>query len=256
MHQSSCAASAADGATTVLSSLRNLNAVIASDVESGEVAWVLASDPSLNTSYKTYAFAHEQEKFYYPHMVSQLPDGHVLLVDDGNNRPGCARGSEGSCYSRAVEYALVDGRVRVDAPTRKLGIIPWSAVSEARVALTCAVALQCALARAELSSAVAWRTANANGTGGIEFRAPDHPAAGVVLRTSAATGAEDDGAVAAAGSAPVPRTASRRCPTTASRCASSRDISSAVAIPRALACVGDGMAPNSANLSNTSFGLV
>ena len=115
MHQSSCAASAADGATTVLSSLRNLNAVIASDVESGEVAWVLASDPSLNTSYKTYAFAHEQEKFYYPHMVSQLPDGHVLLVDDGNNRPGCARGSESSCYSRAVEYALVDGRVRVDA---------------------------------------------------------------------------------------------------------------------------------------------
>ena len=107
--------SAADGAATVLSSLRNLNAVIASDVASGAVAWVLASDPALNTSYKTYAFAHEQEKFYYPHMVSQLPDGHVLLVDDGNNRPGCARGSESSCYSRAVEYALVDGRVRVDS---------------------------------------------------------------------------------------------------------------------------------------------
>ena len=53
-----------------------------------------------------YEFEHENAKFYYPHHVTQLPTGNIMLMDDGSGRPGCMLGDESECYSRAVEYAL------------------------------------------------------------------------------------------------------------------------------------------------------
>ena len=35
-----------------------------------------------------FAFSHDVAKFYQPHSAQQLPNGDLLLLDDGNDRPG------------------------------------------------------------------------------------------------------------------------------------------------------------------------
>ena len=79
--------------------------------------WSLRADGSgaqwtLSSSLpRDFAFENEAAKFYHPHSVEQLPTGDVLLLDDGNDRPGCKNGgTEGlvddeaykGCFSRAV----------------------------------------------------------------------------------------------------------------------------------------------------------
>ena len=103
MHQSSACAGVSG---TIVSSLRNLNAVVSHRADGSGIEWIMTGDPSLNTSYNKFLFERENEKFYYPHHVTQLPTGNILLVDDGINRPSCLSGDEIECYTRAVEYAL------------------------------------------------------------------------------------------------------------------------------------------------------
>ena len=88
-----------------MSSLRNLNAILSLKDDGSGVDWIVSSDPSLSTDYDAYRFAREGDKFYYPHHITQLPTGNVMLMDDALGRPGCAQGSEKECYTRAAEYA-------------------------------------------------------------------------------------------------------------------------------------------------------
>ena len=104
--------------------LRNLNTVL-SLARNGTRAlqWTLSS--SLESD---FAFSHDVAKFYQPHSAQQLPNGDLLLLDDGNDRPGCLGGTESGaldddlpavsanasartagCFSRAVMYSLERG---------------------------------------------------------------------------------------------------------------------------------------------------
>ena len=111
MHQSSAGPGSDDN---LVSSLRNLNAILSLKDDGSGVDWIVSSDPSLSTDYDAYRFAREGDKFYYPHHITQLPTGNVMLMDDALGRPGCAQGSEKECYTRAAEYAFTDGALTAD----------------------------------------------------------------------------------------------------------------------------------------------
>ena len=87
--------------------LRNLNTVV-SLRRDGDPAllWTLSS--SLDSS--DFEFENDAARFYQPHSVSQLPNGNILLIDDGNDRPGCDESatdhSYSGCFSRAIMYRL------------------------------------------------------------------------------------------------------------------------------------------------------
>ena len=49
-----------------------------------------------------FIFADPSDRFYRPHSASLLPNGNVLLFDNGNRRPD----SEGGQFSRALELEL------------------------------------------------------------------------------------------------------------------------------------------------------
>ena len=68
MHQSSCGPGVGGD---LVSSLRNLNAVVSLKADGSGVNWILSSDPALNTTYRSFKFEHDNERFYYPHHVSQ-----------------------------------------------------------------------------------------------------------------------------------------------------------------------------------------
>lgn len=105
-HVSSISVSASSGDLVVAS--RNLNAVWSLRSDGSGVSWTLGGAGS------DYAFERDLDAFYQPHSASQLADGRVLLVDDGNGRPGCGAVLTGACFSRAVEYDLgADGVARI-----------------------------------------------------------------------------------------------------------------------------------------------
>jgi hypothetical protein len=69
------------------------------------VQWTLSSQLESD-----FAFEHEREAFYQPHDVLQLPNGNVLVVDDGTNRPGCTDRVTAECFSRIVMYEMSPGK--------------------------------------------------------------------------------------------------------------------------------------------------
>ena len=81
---------------SVLASFRHLNQVIsiAPDFESTE--WRLGGPGS------DFTFPDPSDRFYHQHTAVPLPDGNVLLFDNGNRRPQ----DEGGEYSRALELEL------------------------------------------------------------------------------------------------------------------------------------------------------
>ncbi|MQA00723.1 MAG: hypothetical protein GEU80_15600 [Dehalococcoidia bacterium] len=85
---------APDGSMIVSS--RHLNQVhsITSDFEG--LNWRLGGHGS------DFTFPEPSDQFYHQHTASQLPNGNVLLFDNGNSRPD----EEGGEYSRALELEL------------------------------------------------------------------------------------------------------------------------------------------------------
>ena len=74
------------------------------------VQWVLSSQLKSD-----FQFARARDAFYQPHDVLQLPNGHLLVVDDGTNRPGCSDKVNSQCWSRFVMYSLsLDGDAAAD----------------------------------------------------------------------------------------------------------------------------------------------
>ena len=63
--------------------------------------WTLSSE-----LHSDFAFEKDADKFYQPHDVLQLPNGNLLLIDDGTSRPGCYSDAEAGCFSRVVMYSL------------------------------------------------------------------------------------------------------------------------------------------------------
>ena len=95
----------ADGDLVVSS--RTLNTVWALRHDGSGARWALSS--ALNASrydYPVYGFARAADAFYAPHAAIQLASGRLLVVDDGDSRPGCTNAVSAGCFSRVVAYDL------------------------------------------------------------------------------------------------------------------------------------------------------
>ena len=81
---------------TVVISLRHLDQIVAIDQDFKSVQWRLGGPGS------DFEFRNPEDRFYHQHTASLLPNGNVLLFDNGNDRPV----GEGGEYSRALELEL------------------------------------------------------------------------------------------------------------------------------------------------------
>ncbi len=80
----------------VIVSFRHLNQVLSIAPGWGEIEWRLGGPGS------DFTFPNPADRFYHQHTAIELPNGHILMFDNGNTRPE----AEGGQYSRALELAL------------------------------------------------------------------------------------------------------------------------------------------------------
>ena len=53
------------------------------------------------------SFERDADRFFEPHSLTQLANGKVMLMDDGNSRPGCSAVNQyKGCWSRALMLDL------------------------------------------------------------------------------------------------------------------------------------------------------
>jgi hypothetical protein len=81
---------------TVLISNRHLDQIVAIKPDFSGVAWKLGGVGS------DFTFPDPTDQFYHQHYARMLPNGHILLFDNGNLRPD----AQGGQYSRAEELEL------------------------------------------------------------------------------------------------------------------------------------------------------
>ena len=77
-------------------SVRNRQQIIALSPDFRRLQWRLGGPDS------DYEFPDPADRFYGQHTAAQLPNGHILLFDNGSGRPA----AEGGEYSRALELRL------------------------------------------------------------------------------------------------------------------------------------------------------
>ena len=75
---------------------RNRNQIISLSQDFRTIEWQLAGPDS------DYSFPNPNDRFYRQHAATQLPNGNILLFDNGRMRPE----SEGGEYSRALELHI------------------------------------------------------------------------------------------------------------------------------------------------------
>lgn len=80
----------------ILLSMRHVNQIISIAPDFQSVEWRLGGENS------DFSFPNPIDRFYHQHTVSELPNGNILLFDNGNDRPE----EEGGGYSRALELQL------------------------------------------------------------------------------------------------------------------------------------------------------
>ncbi len=80
----------------ILVSLRHLNQLIAIEPDFSAVAWRLGGPGS------DFTFPEPTDQFWHQHFARMLPDGNILLFDNGNRRPE----EQGGQYSRAMVLEL------------------------------------------------------------------------------------------------------------------------------------------------------
>ena len=86
---------------TVLVSFRHLDQVVSIAPDFRSIRWRLGGPGS------DFTFPDPRDKFYHQHTASQIPNGNILLFDNGNGRPK----TEGGEYSRGLELELDFGRM-------------------------------------------------------------------------------------------------------------------------------------------------
>jgi hypothetical protein len=80
----------------ILVSHRHLNQIIAIEPDFSQVAWRLGGPKS------DFTFPEPSDQFWHQHTAKELPNGNILLFDNGNFRPE----DQGGAYSRALELEL------------------------------------------------------------------------------------------------------------------------------------------------------
>lgn len=90
--------------SNLIVALRNLNTVLSLRADGGGLQWVLSSSALARSN---FTFERDADRFFDPHSARQLADGRLLLLDVGNDRPGCVADLDyKGCFSRAVIYSL------------------------------------------------------------------------------------------------------------------------------------------------------
>ena len=85
------------GATAnLLVASRELSTVWSLAHDGSGVQWTLSSQLESD-----FMFANPRDAFYQPHDVIELPNGNLLVIDDGASRPGCYEDVTAECFSRA-----------------------------------------------------------------------------------------------------------------------------------------------------------
>ena len=87
--------------SNILVASRDLNTVWSLAHDGSGRLWTFSS--SLDSD---FAFERDVDRFYQPHSATQLPNGDVMLIDDGSDRAGCTKDVTGGCFSRAICYEL------------------------------------------------------------------------------------------------------------------------------------------------------
>ena len=82
----------------IIVSIVNLSQIISISPDFQRVEWSLGGPGS------TFTFEDPTDQFYRQHTAQQLPNGNILMFDNGNGRPD----EEGGKYSRSLELALND----------------------------------------------------------------------------------------------------------------------------------------------------
>ena len=82
----------------IIVSIPNFSQVISISPNFQRVEWKLGGPES------TFTFEDPSDRFYRQHTAQQLPNGNILMFDNGRDRPE----EEGGNYSRALELALND----------------------------------------------------------------------------------------------------------------------------------------------------
>ncbi len=80
----------------IMMSVRHLNQIIAIKPDFSGIAWRLGGLGS------DFTFPNPADQFYHQHYPRMLPNGHILLFDNGNLRPD----NQGGRYSRALELEV------------------------------------------------------------------------------------------------------------------------------------------------------
>ena len=107
-HVSSVFVGTSRSTTSLIVTLRNMNTVMALDPSGAGVQWMFSSTiPAGFKNYTALTVERDIDLFYAPHDVTMLEDGRLMMIDDGNDRPGCVPLMDyKGCFSRAVIYAL------------------------------------------------------------------------------------------------------------------------------------------------------
>ena len=85
-----------DNQGSIIVSLRSLNQIISVSPDADSLEWRLGGPGS------DFSFPDPGDQFYHQHTAQRLPNGNILLFDNGNARPP----SEGGQFSRALELEL------------------------------------------------------------------------------------------------------------------------------------------------------
>ena len=97
-------------------SSRTLNTIWALKHDGSGPRWALSS--SLNSTYFNYPFydfARDADKFYAPHAaLTAANSGDLLVIDDGDSRPGCTTAVPAGCFSRVLQYTFDERRRTVN----------------------------------------------------------------------------------------------------------------------------------------------
>ena len=99
-HQISSVSSGAFGNYIVAS--KSLDAVLSLAHDGSGRQWTFAPDETISD----FSFVSDADKFFSPLDVTQLPNGNILMIDGGSNRPGCTLSTQKGCFSRAMMYKL------------------------------------------------------------------------------------------------------------------------------------------------------
>ena len=86
----------------IIMSVRHLDLIISIAPDLQLLEWRLGDGGRLGDPYSDFTFQDSSDQFYHQHSARELPNGNILLFDNGNDRPV----EEGGEYSRALELEL------------------------------------------------------------------------------------------------------------------------------------------------------